>query len=616
MAIQDTANGVVADHARGSELTLPAIFAAVLVAAFMGVSYPYMVLKIGFGPNVSIVSAFFGFIILTIIARASYDRWQNNIVQTAGTSAAMTAFMCIVLASFDMLRDSKIVAFALNPTPMETFIWLTALSALGILLSVPMRRHFVVDENLPFPDGMAAAETLKVLDPPRGTSKGDDAWILARRAATVLGIGMVVSAVLMFFREDARIHEVIPLFAVLPEGWSPDSLSASGPLMLGAAGAAFAVAKMGVGLSYSLLNLGSGMIIGFRVSFWLLVGGTLGWIVAPYFLVSNGILPNDPTRTQVLFWIMWPAIGMIVAAGMTILVARWRLLTEAFRGLAGASSSNGDVPLSVIVIGILAISAFVCFYQQLIFGLPIWMSVVAIVLSIPLMLVGLRALGETNWGPISALSNMMQGLFAAIAPGNVTANIMGNATTGTIASTSEGLMQDYKTGHLIGSTPRAMTIAQLIGAPIGAAALAWTYPMLVSAYGVVGENAQLAAPTARRAAGFAEVLSKGLEALPPYTLQAAAIAIVLGIVFALLEQRPNLRTWVPSSTGLSLGFLLPFAAVSTIVVGGLVSMIWMAVAPDSAKRYMVPLASGFIAGEALIAVLAPILLTAHEQGLL
>src|SRR5215470_3273379 len=138
-------------HVRGSELTLPAIFAAVLVAAFMGVSYPYMVLKIGFGPNVSIVSAFFGFIILSVIARGSYDRFQNNIVQTAGTSAAQTAFMCIVLASFDMLRESKIVAFQLQPTMEQTFIWLTTASLLGVLLAVPLRRHFVVDEKLAYP---------------------------------------------------------------------------------------------------------------------------------------------------------------------------------------------------------------------------------------------------------------------------------------------------------------------------------------------------------------------------------------------------------------------------------------------------------------------------------
>src|ERR1700722_2689773 len=93
------------------ELTVQSVAAAVIVAAIMGASYPYMVLKLGFGPNVSIVSAFFGFVILSLISRKRYDRWQNNMVQTAGTSAAQTAFMCGVLAAFDMLRASKIVHF-------------------------------------------------------------------------------------------------------------------------------------------------------------------------------------------------------------------------------------------------------------------------------------------------------------------------------------------------------------------------------------------------------------------------------------------------------------------------------------------------------------------------
>src|SRR5579871_1162870 len=109
---------------RGGELTLQAIVAGMIVAAIMGAAYPYMVLKLGFGPNVSIVSAFFGFVILSVIARKDYDRWQNNIVQTCGTSAAMTAFMCGVLASFDMLRANHVVRFALNPTPAQVFIWL------------------------------------------------------------------------------------------------------------------------------------------------------------------------------------------------------------------------------------------------------------------------------------------------------------------------------------------------------------------------------------------------------------------------------------------------------------------------------------------------------------
>jgi uncharacterized oligopeptide transporter (OPT) family protein len=160
---------------------------------------------------------------------------------------------------------------------------------------------------------------------------------------------------------------------------------------------------------------------------------------------------------------------------------------------------------------------------------------------------------------------------------------------------------------LIGSTPRAMLVAQIIGAPVGAAALAVIYPMLVSTYGIVGETAQLAAPTARRAAGFAEVLSAGVDALPVTALMAMAVAIVLGIVFALAEDT-KWRNWVPSPTGLGLGFLLPFAAVATIFIGAVLGALWWLLARRSYNVYAVPLASGFIAGEALIAVLVPVLL--------
>ena len=100
-------------------------------------------------------------------------------------------------------------------------------------------------------------------------------------------------------------------------------------------------------------------------------------------------------------------------------------------------------------------------------AMPVWMTIAAIVLSLPLMLVGLRVLGETNWGPISALSNMMQGVFAALAPGNVAANMVASGTTGTIATSSESIMQDYRCGQIIGTKPRNLTIMQLLAVPVG-----------------------------------------------------------------------------------------------------------------------------------------------------
>src|SRR5215813_5421097 len=146
-----------------NEFTPRAIICGVAVAVVMGASYPYVVLKLGFGPNVSVVAAFFGYLALGIAFR-NFNRWENNIVQTAGTSAAQTAFMCIILGAFDLLRQSNTLGFTFELTPFESFLWLSAASVLGLLLAVPLRRHYVVDEKLTYPDGVAAAETILVLD--------------------------------------------------------------------------------------------------------------------------------------------------------------------------------------------------------------------------------------------------------------------------------------------------------------------------------------------------------------------------------------------------------------------------------------------------------------------
>jgi uncharacterized oligopeptide transporter (OPT) family protein len=574
------------------ELTLQSIAAAVVVAAIMGSAYPYMVLKLGFGPNVSIVSAFFGYLILSVIARKSYDRFQNNIVQTAGTSAAQTAFMCGILATFEILRADKTAHFTLDPTPLQTFLWLTCASLLGVVLSAPMRRHFIVDQKLPFPDGMAAAETLLVLDPPRDAPAEQRG--VSRKAAMVMGVCLLASGALMLARDDSN------LLSLIPGGWD------TGALTLGAAGGAFSLAAMGVGVGYSLLSLGTGMIVGLRINAWMLLGCVLGWILAPLLLIQNHILPDHPAHGEVLRWVLWPALGMMIAGGMTTLALRWRMLLRAFAGLRDASGE--DAPLSWIAGGAIVLSIGLCVIQKLFFGLPLWMSAVAIVLSIPLMLVGLRALGETNWGPIGALSNLMQALFAGIAPGSLVDNVVPSATAGTIAVTSEGLMQDYRAGYIIGSSPRSMFIAQIIGAPIGAAALAFTYPLLVKTYGLIGDHAQLAAPGARRTAAFAQLLAAGVDKLPPSALWAALAAAVLGALFSVMEQNGRLGRWTPSPVALSLGLLLPFSSISTMSLGAVVGAVWSARHPASAARYLIAVASGFIAGEALVAVIAPVLM--------
>ena len=101
------------------ELTTRSIVVGLLVALVIGSAYPYCVLKLGFGPNLSVVSAFLGFIALVLIMRAAgTNARENNVVQTMGTSAGQTAFMCVLLAAFDLLNQKGV----LNP-PIHLGTW-------------------------------------------------------------------------------------------------------------------------------------------------------------------------------------------------------------------------------------------------------------------------------------------------------------------------------------------------------------------------------------------------------------------------------------------------------------------------------------------------------------
>lgn len=560
------------------EFTARAVIASLVIAAVVGASYPYIVLKLGFGPNISVVAAFLGFLSLGLVCR-DFSRWENNIIQSAGTAAGQTAFLCVIMAAFDMLRMDPSLGFSFQLTPLQTFLWLSSAGLLGVLLSVPMRRHFVVDEKLPYPDGVAAGETILVLDE-RGQG--------SRTATRAMGWGSVASAVVMTLREDTRL---------LREAWYriPEMLP------FGSLGA-----HMGMGISWSLLSLGAGMLVGLRVNISMLAGAILSWVIAPPLLLQNGVI-DELVRRKVLLWVMWPATGMLVAGGLTALFLRWSILVKTFRNLSSAEIDAGDFPMKWVIGGSIVCAALTMWVQWTL-GMPVWMTLAAIVLSLPLMLVGLRVFGETNWGPISAMSNMMQAVFGLIAPGHVMANMVASGVTGTIASESEGLMQAYRTGEMLGSKPRYLTYVQLLAVPVGAAAVALVYPLLRDSYGIGGENG-LQSPISQKWAGFATLLSKGLSALPSGAIPALGLAVVLGILFTVLEGT-KWKKWCPSPTGLGIGMLVPGSAIVTMFLGAVVAALWPKSKPSTnngENRTLTALASGFIAGEAIVAVIVPIL---------
>src|SRR6267142_2381817 len=253
----------------GPELSVRSIVIGLFVALVIGSAYPYCVLKLGFGPNLSVVSAFLGFMALVPLvfllrmflpSFADTNARENNIVQTMGTSAGQTAFMCVLLAAFDMLNTKGVLNPPIHLGTAQIFFWLCSASLLGILLAVPMRRHYIDEENLTYADGLAAGETIVVLH--EGREKGTSA-----RPLKALGLGSLASGVLMVLTSFLKLF---------PDTWLVPGMQ-----------------DMRIGINWSLLSFGSGLLVGFRICFSMAIGTAISWFILPRFLLSHGLIPVE-----------------------------------------------------------------------------------------------------------------------------------------------------------------------------------------------------------------------------------------------------------------------------------------------------------------------------------
>jgi uncharacterized oligopeptide transporter (OPT) family protein len=220
--------------------------------------------------------------------------------------------------------------------------------------------------------------------------------------------------------------------------------------------------------------------------------------------------------------------------------------------------------------------------------------------------------------------NLVQAIFGGLAPGDLRASMVSSGITGAVAAESEGLMQDFRAGQMIGSTPRILTYMQLLAVPFGALALAFMYPLLRDTYGIIGEHAQLLSPTSQRWVGFAKIVTHDFSGATltadaamrlTWMKESFGAGVLVGIVLTVLEQRKDWHWFLPSPTGMGIAMLIPFSAVTMIFVGAVADRIWKMLNPDTHERYSIPIASGLIAGEALVAVVIPLLVTLHLMKL-
>ncbi|KZL68262.1 oligonucleotide transporter (OPT oligopeptide transporter), partial [Colletotrichum tofieldiae] len=275
---------------------------------------------------------------------------------------------------------------------------------------------------------------------------------------------------------------------------------------------------------------------------------------------------------------------------------------------------EADAPLEqqisnkLVAVGLI-LSILLCITTiHLVFGdlVPLYATTVAVLMALLLSIMGVRALGETDLNPVSGISKLAQLFFALIIPQSHKSSVLINLVAGAVGALQAGdLMQDLKTGHLLGAAPNAQFWGQVIGATAGAIVSAFVYQLYTAVYTIPGDLFQV--PT-----GYVWIFTARLvtgKGLPP---MARDWALGFGILFAMttiIRTTTAGKVWrslVPGGIAVAVGMYNVPSFTLARTIGGMLSWYWITRRGESSTPLIV-LASGFILGEGFLSIVNLIL---------
>jgi len=563
------------------QLSLRSILLGCLLGCFITIINAYFGLRTGWGVSGGLISAIFGYAIFSNLPlKHKYTVLENNMTETAGSAASLMVTSIGVISIFPAL---KMLGHPLSIQAM--YAWSFAVAFLGVFFAVPLRRKMIVIEKLRFPSGTAAAHTIVSLH-----AKTKDSIKQARVLiyVSLLAAAYTFAAHYFPFLSKPHVFELIGLTSIGVYGFY---------------------------LLVSPMLFGAGIIIGFRIGMSLLMGALVAWgLLAPWVNASGWVTGPIMSYTNgTAGWILWPGVTLLVVEvlmnflmGIIRMFQRFKVPTPVLKDKAETA-----VPLSWWMGGLLLASLLAVITLKIYFNIPVYQTLLAIVLASVLSAVAAWAMGETEINPISVAGKLNQLVFGALAPGQIITNLMAGGVAAAGAGSAGDMLQDWKTGYLLGASIRAQFIAQLIGTFAGVIFSIPVYVLFDKAY-QIGQG-DLPAPAAHTWYAMAELLSKGWQILPPHVGNAMIVAGVIGVVFPLLRLHQRFTSWIPSGLAIGIAFIVPPYYSIIMAAGSIALLIWQRVSPSSAQRFSFITASGMIVGEGLMGAFVA-LLTIFDSG--
>jgi len=575
------------------QLTLRSAATGFILGGVLAATALYIAGKTGIGIGVGLTSVILAFAIYRGLASAGiatdFTILENNCTQSIATAAGyMTQPLISALAAY-MLVTQKIVP------AWDMIIWMIVIALLGVLLAFPLKRRFINEEQMPFPEGRAAGVVLDALYTGGAEAGMFKAKLLGVTAAIAGGYQMLVSdgwmKVIQF--KLLRMHE----WAGMKEPWTFHErldtyyyqVSTFVPRILGTD-----IRQLGLRLTLDVAMLGIGGLMGLAVATSCLIGMLVNFVVlAPLMIQAGDIVPRvGPTgaaipinRAEIVNqWSLWWGVTMMVVGSLVSLLARPQVFLSAFKGMGRKRDTGVDVlkhiefPLWISAVGIPIFAVLGAWVSHHYFGVPWLLAFISLPLIFVLSVICANSMALTSWTPTGALAKITQFSMGAIDRVNPASNLIPAGMTAEIAANASNLLSDIKPGYMLGAKPRQQAIGHVIGVFSGALCCVPLFYLLFlppDANGVRSTativSDQFGMPSALQWKGVAELIGKGVSSLPNSAVISMVVAAIVAVVIEVTKIVTKGR-FPLSAVALGLGVVLPPEATFAMWVGAM--MFW------------------------------------------
>jgi uncharacterized oligopeptide transporter (OPT) family protein len=591
------------------QLTLRAVATGLALGFVMSFANVYIGLKTGWFFSMALAACLASFALWQLlaslgVARSPLSVLEANCMQSTASSAAYaTGNMVVgVFPAMLLLSVTPAAPAGVQPHWAALAAWIACVAALGVTLAIPLKRQLINRERLPFPSGMAAAI---MLDSLHRSATG------MRSRARVLVAAIAAGAILPVLR-DLRGMAVIGQSSKLFD-WLP---------RITAGGVRYAASDAGLVLDHSVLLIGAGVFVGLRTTAWMLAGGLItGFVLGPIGLTSMWTDPLGHTVAATgklgTAWFelgIWLGAPLLIAYALVALAGQWRAFVRTFAARRPAPGSDAsdraiaaiEIPPSWFWCAFAVCGSTVVALGHALFDIPIPLGCLAVAASLVFGMVASRICGETDINPGGAMGKLTQLGFGILRPQHPSTNLMTAAMTHASSVAAADLLNDLKSGYLLGADPRRQLFAQAAGIAAGTAASVLAYFLLIpDAFALTGRGGapQFAAPAAHLFRAIAELLQYGLDHLHPLHRTLVVAGAIGGLVIAGAERlAPRAARWLPSAAGLGLGLFLPLSTSLAMGIGAAIAAIATARRGDVAERHVWPISAGLLGGESLAGV--------------